>query len=386
MLAGGAAFAKPQIAVLGLEVLDKSGSPTPTDARVAEELTHELRNRASQPNGPYSLAPNADKELIDLTLVKQCDEEKPTCMQGIGKDLNADILLYGHIEKQGASYQVTMYLFDVGQRKRDKTYPETIPLSETSSPALAGWARKIYGKLTGQNDACTILVKTNGVDAGTILVNGSPKGNITNGVGQVGGLGEGRYRIAVEAKDYHRWEKSDVTCTAGQTTTVPADMERQEVATPTGPGSTPVDNGGHEMQGTVSQSGHGPWLVVAIGAGAVAVGAVATGFYASDKLRETDYGHDCETDNNGNITGDKAHPGLNGPCSNGPTYKNLQYPMYIGAGVLAGVAAVAVYEYLHHGDDEHPNTVAGHRKHHEPFVVVPVATPDGGGVTFSMTW
>ncbi|HEY3801790.1 MAG TPA: carboxypeptidase-like regulatory domain-containing protein [Kofleriaceae bacterium] len=384
MLAGGAAFAKPQIAVLGLEVVDKSGSPTPTDARVAEELTHELRNRASQPNGPYSLAPNGDKELIDLTLVKQCDEEKPTCMQGIGKDLNADILLYGHIEKQGASYQVTMYLFDVGQRKRDKTYPETIPLSETSSPALAGWARKIYGKLTGQNDACTILVKTNGVDAGTILVNGSPKGNITNGVGQVGGLGEGRYRIAVEAKDYRPWEKPDVTCTAGQTTTVPADMEREEVASPGGPGSTGPIDGRRDVQ--VSQSGHGPWLVVAVGAGAVAVGALATGIYASNKLHDTNYGHDCVTDNNGNITGDMNHPGLNGVCSDGPTYRTLQYPMYIGAGVLAGVAAVAVYELLHHNDDEHPSAVVGRRKHRDPFVVVPVATPDGGGVTFSMTW
>ena len=63
----------------------------------------ELRDRASKPNGsrPYQLAPNADKELIDDKLVKQCDDEKPSCMQGIGKDLNADMLLYGRIEKQG---------------------------------------------------------------------------------------------------------------------------------------------------------------------------------------------------------------------------------------------------------------------------------------------
>jgi hypothetical protein len=404
MLAGGAALAKPQIAVLGLEVIDKSGSPTPTDARVAEELTRELRSRASQPTGPYSLAPNADKELIDLTLVKQCDEDKPACMQSIGKDLNADILLYGHIEKQGTAYQVTMFLFDVGQRKRDKTYPETIPLSETSSTALAGWARKIYGKLTGQNDACTIVVKTNGVDAGTILVNGSPKGNITNGVGQVAGLGEGRYRVAVEAKDYHRWEKSDVTCTAGQTTTVPADMERQEIAPPTGPGSTsPSIPGNHNTTNTISQSSShkGLWRDVAIAGLAVGVagGAVWTYGYAGpiqayknttfDKADMAPSSNECgdSSFNNPTATGyNDWHSKWSKACSG----KTLTEVGAAVAGVGAVAAVVGIVMYMRSGDDQESvnvnSTARRGKKHREPFVVVPVATPDGGGVTFSMTW
>src|SRR5580698_1845659 len=168
LASGGIALAKPQIAVLGLEVSDKSGSPTPADAQVAEELTQQLRARAKT-SGPYSLAPNAEKELIDEKVIKSCDDEKPTCMQGIGKDLGADFLLYGKIEKQNNAYQVTMFLFDVGRKTKEKTYPETIPLSDGSGPALAGWARKIYSKLTGQTDTCIIVVKTNGVDAGTIL-------------------------------------------------------------------------------------------------------------------------------------------------------------------------------------------------------------------------
>jgi len=92
----GTAVAKPQIAILGLEVIDKTGSPTPTDAQVAEELTQQLRARAKT-SGPYILSPLGEKELIDEKLLKSCDDEKPTCMQVIGKDLTADVMMYGHI-------------------------------------------------------------------------------------------------------------------------------------------------------------------------------------------------------------------------------------------------------------------------------------------------
>ncbi len=386
---GGVALAKPQIAVLGLEVSDKSGSPTPADAQVAEELTQQLRARAKT-SGPYSLAPNAEKELIDEKVIKSCDDEKPTCMQGIGKDLGADFLLYGKIEKQNNAYQVTMFLFDVGRKTKEKTYPETIPLSDGSGPALAGWARKIYSKLTGQTDTCIIVVKTNGVDAGTILVNGSPKGSITNGVGQVNTLTEGRYKIAVEAKDYHRWEK-DISCIAGQTTNVPAELEKHETTPPTPPGTTEPgtpDNNNHEIQGTVSESGHNGWTYVAIGTGVVGAAGITVGALLSHQLQRTNQGNDCTTMGGGTPTPTDHDATLNEACANGHEYRIGQFPAYIGGGVLLGVAAFAIYESLHH-DDNNSNEHAsaqGHRKHHEPFAIVPVASPNGGGVTFSMTW
>ena len=428
LLFGGVALAKPQIAILGLEVIDKSGSPTPADAQVAEELTQQLRARAKT-SGPYSLAPNAEKELIDQKLIKQCDDEKPTCMQSMGRDLAADFLLYGHIEKQNNAYQVTMFLFDVARKTREKTYPETIPLSEASGPALAGWARKIYGKLTGQSDACVIVVKTNGVDAGTILVNGAPKGSITNGVGQVNGLSEGRYKIAVEAKDYHRWEKSDVTCSAGQTTTVPADMERIESG---GVVSNPHGTSGTELgvTGSTSRSsgGHkGLWRDVAIVGG---VGVLAGGgiwLYGWTKTHRYDTGgnwvfgtgqganggpdftmsgnimtpnllsnNDCGSSKAGKYA--TNDPGVAPPS--GYAWANSAFTDACKAhtltevgGILAGGFAVAaivgVVMYLHSPDEEEqPVNVTGarHKPRRPPIAIVPVANPDGGGVTFSMSW
>jgi hypothetical protein len=382
---GGSALAKPGIAILGLEVVDKSGAPTPTDAQVAEELTQQLRSRAKT-SGPYLLVANGEKELIDEKLIKSCDDEKPACMQGIGKDLSADILMYGHIEKQNNAYQVTMFLFDVARKTREKTYPETIPLSEASGPSLAGWARKIYGKLTGQTDTCVIIVKTNGVDNGTILVNGAPKGTITNGVGQVNGLTEGRYRLAVEAKDYHRWEKADITCTAGQTTNVPAELEKREATAVITDNNTNVGSGAasdtHDVTGSVSHdtNAHGAWYYVAWTTGAVAVASLATGVFASSELSYINGKKDCVVPLDG---GPAMGPEF--ACKNGPALHTLQYPTYIGAGVLAGVAVVAIFEEMrNHKETE--QAAMGHRKHRDPVTIVPVVSPSGGGVTFSMRW
>jgi hypothetical protein len=317
-------------------------------------------------------------------------------MQGIGKDLSADILMYGHIEKQNNAYQVTMFLFDVARKTREKTYPETIPLSEATGPSLAGWARKIYGKLTGQTDTCVIVVKTNGVDSGTILVNGAPKGSITNGVGQVNGLTEGRYKLAVEAKDYHRWEKSDITCTAGQTTNVPAELEKRESTsvvtdTNTTTGTTGLGSaagtGSDNVTGSISHAGGpSPWLYVAIGAGAVAVASFTFGAVESVKLKNTYSDNNLGTNGENCMSQGGTFSGSNKDACNTAhgEYKD-QFYGYIAGGVLAGVAVVALVETLrHHGDsDEH--AALGHRTR-PPIAIVPVVSPSGGGVTFSMRW
>jgi len=438
LLFGGVALAKPQVAVLGLEVIDKSGSPTPADAQVAEELTQRLRERAKT-SGPYSLAPNAEKELIDQKLIKSCDDEKPSCMQSIGKDLAADFLLYGHIEKQNNAYQVTMFLFDVARKTREKTYPETIPLSESAGPPLAGWARKIYSKLTGQTDSCIIVVKTNGVDAGTILINGAPKGSITNGVGQVNGLSEGRYKIAVEAKDYHRWEKSDITCSAGQTTTVPADMERIETggATTATTTTTGPDLGITGSTSQPSSSSHkGLWRDVAI-VGVVG-GLASGGLWVYGWSKTSNYGNTKNwvfADSNGNeitttnmkgtfayvlhddqcnsipssVDGKPVTFATNSPAGTPPpgadgqplqwgnsafhdACKNHIYTVVgpILTGVFAAAIGVSLYMYIRDsGDsDERPVNVTGarHKARRPPFAIVPVVSPDGAGMTFSMTW
>ena len=310
-----------------------------------------------------------------------------------------------------------MFLFDVAKKTRDKTYPETIPLSQASGPSLANWARTIYNKLTGQTDACVIVVKTNGVDSGTILVNGAPKGSITSGVGQVGGLTEGRYKIAVEAKDYHRWEKSDITCTAGQTTTVPAELERMETGGTVG-GNAPGNGGGTDLghSGSTSQTGShkAVWRDVAIGgivgglARAVVSGCGATPRRGSTAtapttgrwparmaIRSPVFPPTATAPNQESQRATRRHRRL--AAKIGGTRRSAPactgYTMTEVGGVLTGAFAVAaivgVVMYARSGDDddEKPVNVTGQRhKRRPPFAVVPVASPDGAGVTFSMTW
>ena len=156
---GGSAFAaKPSIAVLGLEVVDLNGTPTPADTQAAKELSDGLRARAKAGTGPYQLAPGSDKELIDQKLLNNCDDEKPSCMSAIGNQLGADILMFGRLEKQGRQYQVSMKVLDVGRKTVLKTSSDMIPVGEASGAALQGWAKKIYAKLTGESAGGTIVV------------------------------------------------------------------------------------------------------------------------------------------------------------------------------------------------------------------------------------
>src|SRR5262249_26038870 len=153
---------------------------------------------------------------------------------------------------------------------KEKTSIDTIPLADASGAALQGWAKRIYAKLTGQSELCVIVVKTPGVDRATILVDGAEKGNITNGVGQVS-LPENKYKISVDAPDYRRYDKPDVSCTAGQTSNIQADMQKSGPGE-VGPGGTGVSGtggtGGGDLghTGSVSHGGNrGVWKAMAWG-------------------------------------------------------------------------------------------------------------------------
>jgi TolB-like protein len=157
---GGTAFAsKPTIAVLGLEVKDDAGTPTPQDTEVAKKFTEGLRGRAKLGTGPYITAGNSDKELIDEKLLKNCDTEAEKCMAQIGSDLGADFLMYGRIEKKGNTYTITMKLLDVRAKHMVKTSPDVITLADAANDVkLTERAQQIYAKLTGEKTTGTLVV------------------------------------------------------------------------------------------------------------------------------------------------------------------------------------------------------------------------------------
>jgi hypothetical protein len=398
----GVAAAKPSIAILGLEVIDKSGTPSNDDVQFAKNLTEGLRARAKI-GGPYTLAPTGDKELIDLKLLKGCDDEKPSCMSSIGGDLNADFLIYGSVtKKKQGNYDISVAFLDVHAGKRERTIPTSIPVG-TSGVALQNQAKKIYNGLTGQSDSCTITIKTPGVDRGTILINGKEAGNITNGVGSVNGLSEGKYAIAIEANNYHRYTKGDVQCTGGETTNIQATLDKTDKAvipppntvTPNETNPTGTGDKDHEITGSLShpQKKTNTWKYVAIGSGVLTAAAAVTTVIYRQKLQELGTGGSNSAWNPGQYCGTDLQPTSDAPssvtadkCKAANGWSTDSY-VFFGASVALGAfTAFSIYKAVNHDDMSDEHMVLNGRKHHEPFAITPVVSANGGGATFRMEW
>jgi hypothetical protein len=388
---GNALAGKPLIAVLGLEIGDGGGTPTKQDTDVAKQLTEGLRSRAKAGSGPYQIAGNSDKELIDEKLLKNCDTEAAACMSQIGGDLGADILMYGKIEKSGRTYTVTMKLLDVHRRAVEKSSNDPIPFSQATNEAdLQRWAKTIYAKLTGQTSSGQILVKVSNAERGTILVNGEEKANITNGLGQVSGLEEGKYKLAVESEGFHRWEDT-VGVRPGETTNVPVKLEKMPSGGPdigAGPGASP-GGGGPIVGGGGGGSKRGSQMWKGVFVGSVLVGLVGGGVWlygknqlddAHDSLRNgCGYANDLPAGcSNGTVTplpksGPKSVDSYNAQGDSGHT-KTLAGGITVG--VAGAVAVIALYEgfIAKHDDASRKEYAEGHRVHRDRFVVTPMAT------------
>ncbi len=205
------AAAKPRVAVLGIEV---TGTIDQTSTGVAHDLTEGLRNKAKAGNGPFQLAPNADRELIDEKVLKNCDSEGPLCMSDIGKDIGTDMLIYGKLEKTGDGYTAKLHLLDVRKKSHEKQIVVQIPGGQ-SGDAVRTVAKKAYSDLAGRGGGggSTLVVKAN-TDTGTVFVDDEQKESLVEGSATLT-LPEGRYRIAVESPGRRRKEKT-VMITTGE--------------------------------------------------------------------------------------------------------------------------------------------------------------------------
>lgn len=89
-----------------LEVLGLDG---PTS--VANRMTGFLRAAAREFRAIHMGA--ANKELVDETLMFNCEKQEPACMSQIGKNLYVDELLFGKIEQVGPVFHVSLTLLDI---------------------------------------------------------------------------------------------------------------------------------------------------------------------------------------------------------------------------------------------------------------------------------
>jgi PEGA domain len=393
LLGGGRAWAagKPPIAILGLEVLDNGGGIDPETTKAAKELTAALRERAKAGMGPYVPVQGGEKELIDEKLLNNCDSEQATCMAAIGSELGAEVLMYGKIERvtQGGQtiYKVSLKLLNVSRKQLASSTVETLPLAESTGVRAQAHAKAWYGKLAGGSPGGTVLVKAN-IDRGTVMLDDDLKGTLASGSLTIAGVPEGRHTLAIEAKDYQRYETS-ITVHNGETvphTATLVEMSKRPLA-PTG---NPLS-----VEGTVgTRSGGNGWKPVFYGATVVTAAAAGFSIFAIVKSRQ--YGDKVTA----------THPMTNelyteADCSgSGPTEKSnhdnfkkaCDWHTYQQVGwVVTGVAGAAmigsfVMAYLR--DDKHTETksaLGGHKKRRE-LAITPVVTPEGGGATLRFDW
>jgi len=398
-VAGGRAWAgpKPAIAVLGLEVGDSGTGIDPETTRVAKELTAALRGRPAASAGPYALVSGGEKELIDEKLLNNCDTEAPVCMAKIGADLGAEVLLYGKIEKKpgGQIYQVSLKLLYVA-RKQVSSTQDTLPVADATGPRLATYAKTWYGKLAGGVSGGTLAIKAN-ADRGTVLIDDEAKGSLSSGALSLTGIAEGRHTLAIEAKDYQRYE-STITVRNGETLSHTATLSPMSKAAPPPPTATNV-----AVSPTPTKRKSNLWKPVFYTA--AALDAAALGFTIYEWRQGVSKGNDVAT--NGDVamtlgktgnekpgSGDCGDSRLNGK-SMGDYAKfksacdafSRQKIGWVVTGAMS-VAVVGSFIMAFVRDRSSPTEVqatGAHKKRRE-FAITPIVSPDGGGATLQIDW
>jgi hypothetical protein len=346
--------AKPTLAVLGLEVVDEGGGIDEKSTKMAKELTDALRQRAKVGSGPYTLAAGSDKDLLEMKLLSGCDSEADDCMAGMGKELGAERIIYGKVQKRQGGYQVSLKLLHVGTKKNEKSTSDLVPVAQSTGPELTRWGKTFYNRLTGATDQGTLVVRAN-VDRGIVYLDGAVKGNLVGGTARVTGLAEGAYRLGVEADGHVRYE-ARVTVSGGQDTTHQAELETNALR-----GTAPGDSPSREVQGTVSSAdrpGGGSralfWTSLVLTAGSATAmtvtGLQVRGSLLDDKneaIRAWQENNAMADELAGSDACDKA-PGLDGTeavvkaCDKGQTWA-LATNVLIGTTVVGAVATVLFY-------------------------------------------
>lgn len=221
-----AVIAKPGIAVLGLEVRDLEANVDEKTTKMATDLTAGLRREAKAAASPYSLVPNADRDLTEVKVINMCEDAAVGCMSDIGKDLKADRLLYGSITRRKNGYQVSLDLLDVKKKAMERSTSELIPFGEANAAGVARWSKTLYGRLTGSSaESGGTLVVTANADSGQVLIDGKPRGKLSGGTARITGVSPGSHTVGVQASGFKNWS-GDATVTDGETTKVPATLEK----------------------------------------------------------------------------------------------------------------------------------------------------------------
>jgi len=366
-LASTSVLAKPKIAILGLEV---TGVVDQAATNVARDLTDGMRQRAKVGNGPFTLAPNSDRELIDEKVIKQCESEEAGCMSEIGKDIETDVLVYGKLEKDGGGFQATIVMLDVKKRTTIKTTFVMVPPG-ASNEAVRTIAKRTYLELAPTPTGSAKLVVKANVASGSVFVDDELRETLSAGRVTLT-LPEGRYRIAIESDGYKRKE---ITVKLSEDDSATETLELTKKSGGSGKGG-----------------GIDPWkpafAITLAGAGGL---AVYSWLKHRDKeeaalgLEGTRIGGDMGTINQsdcGDPVMTTTPEKFDATCS---AYKKHLYSG-IAAGGVGVLALFAGYMAFIRSDDEPAASSASARTRKPSIAFTPNLSPDGGGATMRIEW
>jgi hypothetical protein len=382
------------VAILGLEVTGQSATDQKA-IRAADDLTKELRREAQRDSGPYELAANSNKTLLDIKMLSECSDEGLKCMSEIGQQMGAERLIYGKLERKKAGYEVSLKLLNTETKKSEGTTSEVIPFSEVSS-GLGKRARQLYAHLIGAPEEGGLEISSN-AERGTVFVDGEIKTSLSAGSARVSGLSSGSHAVAIEADGFERFE-TDVEVGAGATETLRASL---------------VPLGGEEGGDEEGRPGHG-WRA-AFWTGVIAVGVGGGGWAysglqvlsaqddVSSASRAYPRGNEltpppvmgkfadaCESFESAQDKSDPSVVKVLDACDRGKQHQKLVnflwMPMTIGAAVFSGFAYYKGYMAPKRVSAEREVRRRGRRAKQRNFVVAPTLGPDligaGLGIQF----
>lgn len=405
----GVASAKPKVAVLGLEQVDKAGSKATQEA--ARAVTDGLR-QASRAGGPFDSS-DTQRELSDEKMLAGCgpdsrEAEERECVKKIAATLSVGAVVYGKITLADGkkNLEVRVWLLNL-DRSAPKNATVTAPAS-SSVAELQGVGRKLYSELTGAPPPAAsggFTFKTK-APAGIVYINGEPRGQIANGEYKSPPLADGEYKIRVEAEGYKKLEDT-VKVKNGQISSIDVKLEEKETVKPPpiedeDKGSRPVRDADKpsidlSREGTVSKrGGRTGWKVVAVTGFVVAAAAGGYAAYQNSKIDEgaipmgsTSFGAfdfgafsaGCSAE--GNVPTGASQEGRDAWVDACKANKQTAFAMTgVGVGVVVGL--VGTYMGFIRSDSGPERSAATKRARKPRFAVTPVVSPSGGGATFRL--
>lgn len=371
-----------KVAVLGLEVIDDGAGIDVKTAKLATDLTDALRRRATLGAGPFVLAPNSNKDLLEMKMLSSCNNEARTCMASIGRELGAERVIYGKVERRKDGFQITLKLLNVESKAMERSTTELIQLDDTTPARTMYWSQKLYNRLTGVPDQGNLEVAAN-VTSGKVFIDNELKGSLTNSTTRIDGISAGNHTLRVEAEGF-RPTTVDFTIEPGKTSKAVLELEVPGVD-----GVGRGDGGSVTVEGRPGGTSRALFWTTAVLTAAGGVGVTISGLSVrgieDEKLEAiTESGVTLDRADACADARGKALQNIVDICSRGESRAQLTNVL-AGVTVATGLAAVYFYYkgYIQAGSATESRSAARRRTPRTPTVqLIPAVDPTyvGAGV------